>query len=124
MKELKIPVFDSYTDIQQKAVEEASYIGSEILPRMRNGNIPYNLGVLIDAAEHPDRYGFQDKLGKPLPGRSLEFSMFLVLNGGVSVDYELFEKWYHKVHPDGVKRLAFFRSLSEQDIKEITCKIL
>lgn len=124
MQEIKIPVFSSYTEIPTKAAEEAYYIGSEIFPRIIKDNIPYNLGILIDAAEHPEKYGWKDRLGKPLPGRNLEYSMFLSLNGGVIVDYDLFEKWYHKVHPDGVKRLKFFKSLSEQNQKEITCKVL
>ena len=114
MEELKVPIFESYLKIQEEARSEAIYLNSVIAPHI-DENIVINLGILIDASENPSSYGLRDNRKDPIKPRKINNAKFLSYDGAVFFAPAAFEAWYHTVHPDGVKRRAFFKSLSEKD---------
>lgn len=117
MAELKVPVFESYLELQETAKEEAYYLNSVIAPQLLARDMVLNLEILAAASENPEEYGLKDSNLNRLKPYQITSRKYLSYNGGVSLDKKVFESWYHKAHPDGIKRAKFFRELKEKDRK-------
>lgn len=115
MKDLKVPVFESYQELQEKAKEEAYYLNSVIAPQLRARNIVLTLEILAEASEKPECYSLEDTNKNKLKPYQITSRKYLSYNGGVSLDKKVFESWYHTVHPDGIERAKFFKGLCEKE---------
>lgn len=117
MAELKVPVFESYLELQETAKEEAHYLNSVIFPQLINKGIKLNLEILAEASENPEEYGLEDTGKTKLKPFKITSRKFLAFEGSVIFLERVFESWYHRIHPDGIKRAKFFRELKEKDKK-------
>lgn len=113
MTELKVPLFESYLEIQTAARDEAGYLNREIASKLGISFI--NLEILVEASEHPDIYKLLDNNKNPLKPREIRNKRFLRYNGAVTFDSDTFELWYHNFHPEGKQRAAFFEGLGDKE---------
>lgn len=114
MDEIKVPVFESYQKLKEKAREEAQYLNSVIAPQLRAKKIVPSLEILAEASENPEEYGLEDSNKNKLKPYQITSRKYLEYMGSVSFSEKVFESWYHTAHPDGVKRAKFFNGLSEK----------
>lgn len=120
MKELKVPLYESYIEIQSKAREEEIHMNRAILPELIKV-FPMSCidtEVIADASERPSLYGLHDDEGKELEPVKISGRMFLkfsMVTGRVKFDSEFFEDWYHRFHPDGKARAKFFAELDSTE---------
>lgn len=117
MEELKVPVFESYLELQETAKEEAHYLNSVIAPQLIKKGIKLTLEILAEASENPEEYGLEDSNKNKLKPFKVTSRKYLAFEGSVIFLERVFESWYHSIHPDGIKRAKFFRGLKEKDRK-------